>query len=198
MDRFSHHAGVCSAGGERTLRHNVLRDALAGWMDRAGMQPERERPGLLLPQRPEDTQIATRRPADIYVPSFMGSAIAFDLAVTAPQRQHTLAEAAKASLAAATTYADVKAGHLGIADACRAQGVRFVPLVAETTGAWEPTAARALLHVAQAVASREGGEVVAVHGQLLQHLCVLARGHRARAALRRRVELASAAAEAGV
>ena len=26
----SHHAGVCSAGGERTLRHNALRDALVG------------------------------------------------------------------------------------------------------------------------------------------------------------------------
>ncbi|CAE7250849.1 nipblb [Symbiodinium natans] len=106
--------------------------------------------------------------------------------------------AAKASLAAPTAYTDVKAGHLGTADACRAQGVRFVPLVAETIGAWEPTAARAVLQVAQTVAFREGGEVATVHGQLLQHLCVLARGHRARAALRRRVELASAAAEAGV
>ena len=31
MDRFSLHAGTCAAGGERTQRHNALRDLLASW-----------------------------------------------------------------------------------------------------------------------------------------------------------------------
>ena len=51
VDRFSFHAGTCAAGGERTQRHNALRDLLASWADRAGLQPEVEKSGLLLPQR---------------------------------------------------------------------------------------------------------------------------------------------------
>ena len=56
------------------------------------MQPERERPGLLIPQRPDDSRAAARQPTDIFVPSHVGRATALDLAVTALQRQHTLAE----------------------------------------------------------------------------------------------------------
>ena len=78
MDRCSRRAAVCSVGGERTLRHHALRNTLFTCIDRAGLQPERERLGLLLPQHPEDTRVAARRPADIFVPSYMGSPTAFD------------------------------------------------------------------------------------------------------------------------
>ena len=84
LDKFSYHAGLCSAGGERTLKHHALRDILCSWAERAGL-PGREKPGLLLPQRPEDSGLERRRPTDIYVPSYLGSPIAFDLAVTGPQ-----------------------------------------------------------------------------------------------------------------
>ena len=60
-------------------------------MDRAGFHPETERPGLLLPQSQEDTHSSARRPADICVPSLSGSPTALDFAITAPQRQETLA-----------------------------------------------------------------------------------------------------------
>ena len=70
MDKCSHHAGICAAGGERTLRHNALRDTVCNWALRAGLQPEKEKPGLLLPQRPEDSSSCRRRPADIFVPSY--------------------------------------------------------------------------------------------------------------------------------
>ena len=70
MDRFSLHAGTCAAGGERTLRHNAVRNVLCTWADRAGLQPERERGGLLLPQRADELGLARRRPADIYLPCF--------------------------------------------------------------------------------------------------------------------------------
>lgn len=63
LDPLSLHAGTCSAGGERTLRHHALRDVVCRLADRAGLQPEREKAGLLLPQRPEDTgsPVAGRR-----------------------------------------------------------------------------------------------------------------------------------------
>ena len=152
---------ICPAGGERTLRHH----ALWVWTERAGMQPEREKPGLLLPQRSEEGGLARRRPADIFVPSYLGSPVAFD-AVTGPQRQETLGEAARKSLAAAMSYADVKRSHLDTAQTCQAQGIRFLPLVAESTGAWEPEGAKVLQHISGAVAVREGAEASVLHSEI--------------------------------
>ena len=191
LDKFSHHAAVCCAGGERTTRHHALRDALCVWADRAGLQPEKEKPGLLIPQRPDDTTSAKRRPADLFVPSYLGSPTAFDLAVTAPSRQETLGEAARNSLAAASAYAVAKRVHLDTAAACHQQGLTFEPLVVETTGAWEPAAAAFLRQVAKAAAAREGGQMD-LHSELLQELSVITRTFRARAILRRRIELALA------
>ena len=72
--------------------------------------------------------------------------------------------------------------------------VRFVPLVVETSGAWELEAAKVLVQNAGAVASREGEDPAALHAELLQELSVAVRSFRAKAALRRRAELAETSA----
>ena len=95
---------MCVAGGERTQRHNAVRDLVFAWAERAGLRPEKERTGLLLPQCPDDTQSARRRPADVYLPALSGSPAALDFAITAPQRQETLAMAGRATGAAADAY----------------------------------------------------------------------------------------------
>ena len=59
--------------GKKTLRHTAMRNAICKWVDRAGLQPDKERASLLLPQRPEDTGAEHRRPADIYLPSLHDS-----------------------------------------------------------------------------------------------------------------------------
>ena len=46
-----------------------------------------------------------------------------------------------------TSYAEVKRLHLDTAHICQTQGLRFIPLVVETTGAWEPEAAKVLHHI---------------------------------------------------
>ncbi|CAE7241269.1 unnamed protein product, partial [Symbiodinium pilosum] len=176
------------AGGERNQRHNSLRDLLASWAARAGLQPELEKPGLLLPQRPEDARVERRRPADVYLPALARTPAALDLAVTAPQRQESLAQAGQQSLAAAASYAEAKAAHLQTARACAEQGVRFIPLVAEATGAWDKEASKTLLLISRAVAAREEGQPALVHAEMLQEFSVLLRAHRARAILRRRAE----------
>ena len=112
MDRFSLHAGTCAAGGERTQRHNALRNLLASWADRAGLQPEVEKASLLLPQRPDKARLSQRRPADIFLPSLSGGPAALDLLVTATQRQESLAQAGQQALAAASHYAAVKNTYL--------------------------------------------------------------------------------------
>ena len=188
LDRFSLHAGTCAAGGERTQRHNALRNLLASWADRAGLQPEVEKASLLLPQRPDEARLSQRRPADIFLPSLSGGPAALDLAVTAPQRQESLAQAGQQALAAASHYAAVKSTYLQTSHTCAAQGVRFVPLVVETTGAWEPGASKTLQLLSRAVAARTGFGGGPLHADLLQELSVLLRSHHARAALRRRAE----------
>ena len=141
------------AGSERNQRHHALRDLVCTWADRAGLQPEKERPGLLLPQRPEDTGVARRRPADIFAPCLSGKPTAFDFAVTGFQRQASLADAGRHGGAAAAAYSAVKIAHLDTALCCQQQGLAFVPLVAETTGAWDPAAAKVLQTIARAVAA---------------------------------------------
>ena len=90
LDRYFLHAGTCVAGGERAQRHNVVRDVLCSWADRAGLQPEDEKPGLLLPQKPGEAGQSLQR-----------SPIALDIAVTACQRMETLAETGREAVAAA-------------------------------------------------------------------------------------------------
>ncbi|CAK9052503.1 Uncharacterized protein SCF082_LOCUS28710, partial [Durusdinium trenchii] len=191
LDKFSYHSASCVAGGERVQRHNALRDHLFLWADLAGLKPEKEKPGLLLPHRPDET-VAARRPADIFLPAFAGFPTALDLAVTAPLRSESLSEAGSVATAAAAAYAQTKAAHLGAAAECARQGITFRPLVLETTGAWEAEAASLLRRISGAVALRTGQDVSQLHSRLLQEMCVIARTHRARAVLRRRTGLALA------
>ena len=192
LDRHSVHASMCVAGGERNQRHNSLRDLVHGWAEKAGLQPERERAGLLLPQSPDDASSARRRPADLYLPSFHGRPTAFDFAVTAPQRLDVLVEAGRGGGSAASAYADVKRRHLDTAQVCEQHGVAFVPLVVETSGAWAPEASKILHQLSRAVTLRHGGFGPPLGGPtLLEEASVLVRSWRARATLSRRAELES-------
>lgn len=168
LDCYSHHAGMCAAGGERTQRHNAVRDLVYDWCKRGGLNA------------------AGRRPADVYLPTFAGAPTAFDSAVTAPQRKESLAQASQEAGAAAEAYARHKEFHLRTAEACAAQGVKFVPLVAECSGAWDKGAMKIWSHLARAVAARTGEDSATSKNLLLQQLGVAIRSYRARAALRRR------------
>ena len=60
--------------------------------------------------------------------------------------------------AAAAAYARHKQNHQQTALACAAQGIAFVPMVAEATGTWDSGAAVVIKHVARAAAARAGEE----------------------------------------
>ena len=66
-DTRGHHAKMCAAGGDRTLCHNALRNFLYRFLLANGFNLELERPGLLLPSRPEDADQTRRRPADVFL-----------------------------------------------------------------------------------------------------------------------------------
>eukprot|EP00666_Eupelagonemidae_sp_cell4sb_P017760 gene17760-biopygen41254 len=86
MDRRGHHCMLCPCGGDRTTMHNVLRGTFANDLSGAGLHPEVEAPHLLLPD-PEHPGQTDRRPADVFLNSFMRRLpTAFDFAVTSPHR----------------------------------------------------------------------------------------------------------------
>ena len=191
LDTHSHHAAMCVAGGERVQRHNALRDLVALWAEQGGLQPEKEKAGLLLPNRPDEARTSHRRPADVYLPAFNGAPTALDFAVTATQRLDALQQVGVGgAAAAAVAYTEVKRQHLNTAAACASSGIHFLPLVVETTGAWAPEAQKALNQIARSVALRRGEEASSTQARFFQEACVLVRTFRARAVLRRRAALA--------
>jgi hypothetical protein len=114
-----YHAGICIAGGERVS----LRDLVYRWAERACLRPEREKSGLLLPQRPDDVSSSHRRPGAVFLPWFLGPPTALAFAITAPQRLDVLG--ARGSESAAVAYSEHKRRHLGTSAACAASKSPF-------------------------------------------------------------------------
>ena len=151
MDKWADHALVCPCGGDRTVRHNALRNVVHEEASNAGLRPEREKAGLL-PPRPaaegvDDSSTRNgRRPADVWLPRGpSGAGEALDFAVTSGLRSDTFRTVAGAPTAVFQRYEDSKRTHAGTSEACRAAGFCFTPMVMEAhSGGWSPTA-RAVL-----------------------------------------------------
>ena len=92
IDKYGDHCLTCSCGGDRTKRHNLLRNEIFHQCNSSGLSPELERPGLLQ-LRPligssyesgaaRDPNV-DRRPADVQLPKWRrGMAAALENAVT--------------------------------------------------------------------------------------------------------------------
>ena len=166
-------------------RHNAARNVVGQFAEAAGHHPELEKPGLLQPC-PEQPNAARRRPADVFLPSWTGGApAALDLAVTSPQRQDLVQLAGTRAGAAAESYEAYKRMYLQTAEDCASSGMAFVPMVAETSGGWGPSAMCTLKAFARAAAIRSDSEPGVVLAERLQHLCTAIRRANARAVLRR-------------
>ena len=186
LDTRGHHARICRAGGDRVLRHNRVRNENFRFCCTAGAHPELEKSGLLLPSRPSDGARSLRRPADVYLPCWTGGfPAALDFAVTAPQRQGIVSIAAVESLATATAYSQTKRDYQETEKACALQGVKFIPMVCETSGAWATEARETLLLLAKASAARSGKTTAKTYRELLQRTSVAVRTANARAHLKR-------------
>ena len=114
-------------GGEHISRHNHLRDHLHDTAVAAGLGPARE-VRFLIPGRDS-------RPADVLLPQWSGGQdAALDITVVNP------CQAAFVVGAAATPGYALEQAHRrkmrGAEEACRAQGLNFLPLVAESHGGW--------------------------------------------------------------
>ena len=188
LDNRGHHCRQCAAGGDRTVRHNKVRNEVLNFCHQEAAMPqaELEKPGLLLPARPHDEQQSARRPADIYLPRWYGGLpAALDFAVTSPNQSTTVGIAAREALHAAISYSETKRAHLNTATQCQTLGVTFLPMVCETTGAWAPEASAVLKQLARQAATREARPASECYRALLQRLAVQVRTANARAHLRR-------------
>jgi hypothetical protein len=89
LDRYGDHVLVCACGGDRTVRHNAIRDTLYRASVEANLSPEREKAGLL-PGRPSEDGLpmrSGRRPADVWLPKGRRNLPeAVDFAVTSGMR----------------------------------------------------------------------------------------------------------------
>ena len=156
-DVFGDHALCCGSGGERISRHNALRDALFDTAVAAGLGPTKEG-RFLLPGN-------DRRPADILVPHWSGGQdAAMDVTVVMPLQQATLTGAATTP-GFALDYAFGNKVR-GAEEECRAQGIAFLPIVAESLGGWHNGAEREVKKLGAALARHTGQE----EGEAISHL----------------------------
>ena len=123
-----HHVG-CGRNGDRILRHDSIRDALFSAAQSAALAPRKEAPSLI--------PGSSSRPADVYLRYWVrGQPAALDVTVISTFQQQNMTGAASVQGHALQVGEDRKMHMAAHADACRAVGVVFVPLVMETLGGW--------------------------------------------------------------
>ena len=152
LDAYMDHALVCICGGDRTLRHHAARDDLAHSSREAGIRAEKEKAGLLPPRpdadtiRGEGSDGSGRRPADVWLPNWDGTAAAaVDLAITSGLRNDAIATAADNPSAIWAQYENFKRQHLNTEAVCSEAGLRFLPFVVEAHGGGFGPAARRVI-----------------------------------------------------
>ena len=199
VDRFGDHCISCEGGGDRTRRHNMVRNETFHFATSAGQSPELEKPGLLR-LRPADGTLSEdghrdhggsspehRRPADVYLPRWhQGTPAALDFAVTSGLRPELITASAQDGSAAATIYEDMKSAHLETFRHCRAEGIRFIPIVMEASGGgWGPQAHLVWAELAKCKSIVTGEPEATTASQLLQNLSCILHHENARAIMRR-------------
>ena len=165
---LGNHGMVCGIGGESISRHNAMRDAIFDTAASAGLAPLKEERALL----PGNN----RRPADILLRHWCGGKdAALDVTITHPLKSDTRAGAALTPGHAASVTFENKMR--GAAELCRAEGLAFVPIVAESLGGFHPVAIEQLKRIASALARHTAQEESeAIHHLLSRCSLLLSRG----------------------
>ena len=178
MDKFGDHCLTCSCGGDRTKRHNHLRNEAFFFINSIGLNPELERPGLLQPRPLDGTgqengldrnNDENRRPADIYIPKWrQGIPTALDFAVTSGLRVDLVNKSAQQGTFPTEAYERFKCQHLETEEKCRAEGITFIPIICEADGGgWGPAANKVWGELAKTKALLTGEQTPSIVNCLL-------------------------------
>ena len=195
LDKYGDHCLVCPCGGDRTKRHNLLRNCVFHTAVSAGLNPELEKPGLLQPRpalggAPENGNVLppssnARRPADVFLPRWRrGTPIALDFAVTSGLRD--IPASIRDASSALTSYEDFKRSHLDTDALCNAEGFTFCPMVVEAVGgAWGLAATKVFNELAKTKSIITGEPVDSLVAQLYQNLGTILHRENARSIVKR-------------
>ena len=170
-DIYGDHQVGCGATADRIRRHNLLREVLFSTASSAALAPLREVPGLIAGSQ--------SRPADVFLPAWTnGGPTALDVTVVSPMQKALIRGAASTAGHALQHRLTQKLSKHD--EACRREGISFVPLVVETLGGCEDGAIAAIRKLAAALASRSGVPSATTANHLFQRLAMaLWRGNAA-------------------
>ena len=183
------HALSCTAGGDISFRHNLVRDIIFHFCLRARLNPQLEKAGLL---EDESIMVNLRRPADVLAEMRQGPAssrterTAIDVKVINALGQGHLDATALSGLAAAERYRDEQLEHLNTASLCRDRGISYEPVVFTAQGGVEKHAESILSRVAASVAASEEASVSEVKAEMMQQISLCLARSVAKAIRRRR------------
>ena len=200
MDVWANHALTCACGGDRTKRHNLVRNTFARLAASAGWRPEIEKPCLLHPRpsqggRSEDGSEGSEggqrssacRPGDVYIPRWdLGGTAALNFVVTSGLRADLVEQTAAVGLSCLTSYEHHKKTFLDTAMQCENEGIAFILLVMEAhLGACGLMATKILLRLGKNISmvSEETTTLEALRAR--QNLGLVLRRETACAVLRR-------------
>ena len=145
-------------------RHNILRDALYQTASAAALGPVKEG-RFLLPGR-------DARPADLLIPRWEGGKdAALDVTVVSALQQAMVAGSAVTDGYALTKAFDRKIARVG--EACRQQGLAFIPIAADTLGGWHQMAIKQIKKLGAVLARHRGEDEQVEIRHLLQRLSLL-------------------------
>jgi hypothetical protein len=201
LDRWGDHALLCPCGGDRTIRHNAVRNVCFQEAASAAARPELEKAGLL-PRRPAEDALpasgGARRPADIWLPRGVhGDAEALDFAATSGM-QAGLVRAAHEPGHVFMRYEELKRNHLQTDEQCRAAGVRFTPMILESHGGgWSGKVRGFVDWLARASAAAHHADAAEESLRIAQRISVTLQRENARAVLRRLVPVSSCPGPSG-
>ena len=163
-DPYGDHQVGCGGNCDRILCHNALRDVLFAASQSAAQAPRKEVPSLIPGSQ--------SRPADIFLPNWCrGQPAALDVTVISTMQPLTLSGAAVESGFALKV---AEARKLGSHNAdCRAIGVSFIPIVAETLGGWSTDSVVHIARIGRLVGQRLGTPPAFAVKHLFQRLSIL-------------------------
>ena len=190
MDTFGDHALTCVCKGDRTVRHNAIRDIVYEEAIGAGVAAEREKAGLL-PARPVEDGVGFtdchRRPADAWLPRSPGTTNeALDFACTSGMRADFMDRSAADGGCVFAAYEHHKRSYKDTEKECSQVGIKFIPMIIESHGGgWSPLARAILDRLArrQSAAWSEHQEPASL--RIAQRIACTLQRENARAVLRR-------------
>jgi len=172
VDRFGGHCESCTAGGDKTVNHNIIRDDLYSHARHAHTAPRLEACGvsrLLGLQDGGDGQV---RPADVLLcraqdiqtgVGLVGAGkVALDVGIICPQAAGHLVNTAGEPLGAAEEYVKTKCARGETERRCREAGVVFQPMIFESTGGVSAEAEKVIKCLNKAVAGNSDSSEVVV------------------------------------